>query len=183
MQKRTVLQENALVLFNEKNDNDNEYDKRFFEQYKLYVELTDRISQRRSIANSFFITANAALLTIVSWFKDNFGCYILLVSAIGVVLALFWYFSIRSYGQLNSGRFKLIHEIECKLPLNIFSYEWELLGHGKSFKTYWPLSHVERIVPLIFIVLYIALCLPYYLRNFPCEVLVDFQAITSRVLL
>ena len=134
-----------------------EYQHQLFEQYKMYVELTDRISQRRSIANSFYITANATLLTIASWFKDDFGCYIYLVSAIGIVLALFWYFGIRSYGQLNSGRFKLIHEIERQLPLNLFAYEWELLGKGKSHKTYWPLSHVERIVPFLFIALYFVL--------------------------
>jgi len=50
-------------LFNQKEDNDTaEYKKQLFEQYKLYVDLADRISQRRSTANSFFITANAALL-------------------------------------------------------------------------------------------------------------------------
>jgi hypothetical protein len=145
-------------LFNKKNNND-DYERRLFEQYKLYVELTDRISQRRSIANNFFITANAALLTIASWFKDDFGYNIYLVSAIGTILALFWFFVIRSYSQLNSGKFKLIHEIERQLPLNLFSYEWEILGSGKSYKVYWPLSHVERVVPILFFFLYVALSL------------------------
>ncbi|MCL1862747.1 MAG: hypothetical protein FWF78_04175 [Defluviitaleaceae bacterium] len=119
--------------------------------------MADRISQRRSLANSFFITANVALLTVASWFQEDFGNYMYLVSAIGVILALFWFFGIRSYGQLNSGKFKLIHEIEKQLPLNLFSYEWNLLGNGKSYKLYWPLSHVERVVPWLFIILYIAL--------------------------
>jgi len=156
-------------LFNEKNDTDNEYEKRLFEQYKLYLELTDRVSQRRSSSNSFFITANAALLTIASWFKDYFGNYIFLVSAIGIILALFWYFSIRSYGQLNSGRFKLIHEIESRLPLNLFAYEWQMLGRGKSYRTYWPLSHVERVVPILFIALYITLSLLVFTNSTLCK--------------
>ena len=122
MKKKFSDENHSTYLFNVKTkDDDNEYNKKLFEQYKLYVELTDRISQRRSIANSFFITANAALLTVASWFKDDFGCYMYLVSAVGIILALFWYFCIKSYGQLNSGRFKLIHEIEKKLPLNLFS--------------------------------------------------------------
>ena len=148
-----------MTLFNNKNEIDVEYEKILFEQYKMYVELADRTSQRRSVANSFFITANAALLTIASWFKDDFGYYIYLVSAIGIMLALFWFFNIRSYGQLNTGRFKLIHEIEKQLPLNLFAYEWELLGKGKSVKKYLPLSHVEKIVPFVFIALYITLAL------------------------
>jgi len=159
MAKQKSETNSVTQLFNIKKDDCSEYEKRLFEQYKLYVELTDRISQRRSIGNSFFITANAALITIASWFKEDFGYYIYLVSAIGIILSLFWYFGIKSYSQLNSGRFKLIHEIESKLPINLFAYEWELLGKGKSRKIYWPLSHVERIVPILFIVLYVALCL------------------------
>ena len=156
--KKTVA-ELSRDLFNENSDNDVEYEKRLFEQYKMYVELTDRISQRRSNANSFFITANAALLTIASWFKDYFGNLVFLVSAIGVVLSLFWFFCIRSYGQLNSGRFKIIHCIESKLPLNLYSFEWQLLMRGRSKRTYWPLARVERLVPLAFIVLYVLLSL------------------------
>ena len=157
--KRNVMIIKDIRLFNKKQKNDTEYDSKMFEQYKLYVELADRISQRRSIANSFFITANAALLTIASWFQDGFGNHIYLVSAIGIILSLFWFFSINSYRQLNTGRFDLIHEIERKLPLNLFSYEWKVLGEGKSKKKYWPLSHVERLVPWLFVILYIALTL------------------------
>jgi len=146
-------------LFNEKQSHDTEYDKRLFEQYRLYVELADRVSQRRSLANSFFITANVALLTVASWFQEDFGTYMYFISSIGIILSLFWFFGIRSYGQLNSGKFKLIHEIERQLPLNLFSYEWELLGKGKSLRKYFPLSHVERVVPWLFIILYIALSL------------------------
>lgn len=147
----------GVSLFTEKAENHTEYDRQMFEQYKLYVELADRISQRRTNANSFFITANAALLTVASWFKDDFGRYMYLISAVGILIALFWFFCIRSYGQLNTAKFKVIHKIEEQLPLALFEYEWEALGRGKSFTTYWPLSHIERIVPFVFIGMYIAL--------------------------
>ena len=77
-------------------------------------------------------------------------------------MAVFWFFSIRSYKQLNTGKFKVIHEIESKLPMRLFAFEWEILDKGKSFKTYWPLSHVEMKVPFIFIALYVALSLFVY---------------------
>ena len=146
---------NSDSLFNEAPDGD--YEKTLFEQYKMYVELADRVSQRRMASNSFYLTANAALVTVASWFKDDFGAYIYMISIIGISIALFWFFSIRSYGQLNSGKFKVIHEIESRMPLNLFAYEWSMLVKGKSFKTYWPLSHVERVVPFVFVVLYIML--------------------------
>jgi hypothetical protein len=144
-------------LFNEKCCSDSEYDEKLFEQYKMYVELTDRISQRRATANSFFISANAALLTIASWFKEDFGNYIYLISVAGIAISLFWFFGIRSYKQLNAGKFKVIHEIEKHLPMNLFSHEWKSLGKGESRKEYWPLSHVELKIPFVFVVLYLAL--------------------------
>lgn len=130
--------------------------------YKLYLEMTDRISQRRTNANNFFITSNAALLTVASWFKDDFGYYMYLISVVGIVMSIFWYFSIRSYRQLNSGKFKVIHKIESELPVKLFTYEWKVLNRGKSFKTYWPLSHVEMKIPFIFILLYVLLSVFIY---------------------
>ena len=149
----------SVNLFSESQKDEDSYKNQLFDQYKLYIEMADRISQRRTTANTFFLTANAALLTVASGFKDDFGKYMYLVSVVGIIVSLFWFFCIRSYKQLNSGKFKVIHEIEKKLPLHLFDYEWEVLGRGKSFKKYWPLSHVECTVPFTFIALYVALSL------------------------
>ena len=35
------------------------------EQYKLYLEMADRISSRRQSANSFFLSLNTALVALV----------------------------------------------------------------------------------------------------------------------
>jgi hypothetical protein len=40
------------------------YREHLFEQYKMYVDSADRISQRRSSTNSFLLTVNAALVTL-----------------------------------------------------------------------------------------------------------------------
>lgn len=146
-------------LFNIRQDSDGEYEKRLFEQYKLYVELADRISQRRSLANTFFVTTNSALFAVASWLQKDVGHYLYLISAVGILVSFFWFFIIRSYKQLNSGKFKVIHEIEQQLPINMFDYEWEILGNGESFKKYWPLSHVEQKIPVVFGLLYLALVL------------------------
>ena len=42
-----------------------------FEQYKLYVEMADRVSARRSLANTFFLTLNTALFTPIGVFWKN----------------------------------------------------------------------------------------------------------------
>jgi hypothetical protein len=125
------------------------------EQYKIYVEMADRISQRRMKANSFFITINTSLLTVASVLKDSIGIWVLPAMIIGIIISLVWFYIINSYRQLNSGKFKVVHEFEKKLPALAYKYEWKILGEGKDMRKYWPISHVEKILPLVFAGIYI----------------------------
>ena len=63
----------------------------------------------------------------------------------------------RSYKDLNTGKFKIIHEIENKLPLALFDAEWTALGRGKNSKLYLPFTHIEIWIPRIFVILYVVL--------------------------
>jgi len=58
---------------------------------------------------------------------------------------------------LNTGKFKVIHEIERQLPASIYDYEWKILGEGKSRKLYFPFSHIEMVIPWIFGIVYVIL--------------------------
>ena len=43
-----------------------EYDREtILEQYKIYVEMADRISARRSLTNTFFLTLNTAIFAAI----------------------------------------------------------------------------------------------------------------------
>jgi hypothetical protein len=76
------------------------------EQYKLYVEMADRVSARRSLANTFFLTLNTAVFTAIGLFwKDppRASAWIgLLPTMVLVTQCLVWYWIIRSYRQLNA---------------------------------------------------------------------------------
>ena len=39
------------------------FQEHLLEQYKMYVEMADRISQRRNLANVFFLTLNTSIVT------------------------------------------------------------------------------------------------------------------------
>ena len=41
------------------------------EQYKLYVEMADRISSRRQISNSFFLSINTAIVALMGYVKST----------------------------------------------------------------------------------------------------------------
>jgi len=64
---------------------------------------------------------------------------------------------IRSYKQLNAGKFEVIHEIEKRLPLALYKYEWEILGEGKDKNKYYPFSHIELWIPWVFGIIYAVL--------------------------
>ncbi len=125
------------------------------EIYKTYLELTDRISARRQGANSFFLTINTALVGLVSYASFNTppGAGIdsyLLIGATGIFLCLLWYRMIKSYRQLNSARFAVVHEIEKHLPLRPYDAEWTAVGHGKDPTLYRPFTQIEIAIPWLF---------------------------------
>jgi len=146
-----------------------EYDKHLFEQYKLYVEMADRVSARRALANTFFLTAHTALITAFTvLLKEG----ILVRSAIGfapfiavVLLCYVWWRLVASYRQLNSGKFKVVHALENLLPAAPYAAEWAALGEGKDEKLYRPLTHIENWVPVGFALLYGLLAAALWLQR------------------
>lgn len=46
-----------------------DYKHHILEQYKLYVEMSDRVSQRRASLNVFFISVNTFLITVVTFYN------------------------------------------------------------------------------------------------------------------
>ena len=135
------------------------------EIYKLHAELADRVSQRREGANRLY----ASLLTGLALFVAVFlrfgppraselpiplGDVLFWVGILGAVLAVSWYIVIRSYRQLNTGKFNALQDLEQRLAYPFFTKEWELLGEGKRPARYWRLSVVETALPWIFLLLF-----------------------------
>jgi len=61
---------------------------------------------------------------------------------------------IRSYRQLNTGKFAALDELEQKLDYPFLTREWELLGRGRNRNRYWKLTVVETFLPTIFFLLF-----------------------------
>jgi hypothetical protein len=129
------------------------------EIYKLYVSSAEGVSTRRQTANSFFLTLNTAILAFLGYVKPSFGQSIgrltILATIAGIVLCYIWYRLILSYKGLNSGKFKVIHMIEARLPIAPFNAEWKAIGSGKDPKKYKPFTHVEVLIPWVFMAIYI----------------------------
>jgi len=133
------------------------YKLHLLEQYKLYVEMADRISSRRQSANSFFLSINTAIIALMGYVnlgnKDVFDFY-WLVSLAGMVLCYMWYRLVRSYKDLNTAKFKVVHEMETRLPFAPYDLEWEKVGKGENSKLYLPFTHIEIFIPWVFLIIH-----------------------------
>jgi hypothetical protein len=136
------------------------YRQHLFDQYKLAVEMADRVSARRMQANSFFLAVNTGLLTVfANLVKDKTLAGFTGALPIVALLALcfVWWRIVQSYRQLNSGKFEVILAIEQLLPLAPYVAEFDSLGLGKQPKLYLPLTQLENLVPGLFGLLYLLL--------------------------
>jgi hypothetical protein len=154
------------------------------ELYKLAVEMADRTSARRAGANSFFVTLNAALAGLIGILGsareapphastptfDAFGLSIAAVA--GTVLALTWWALLRYYRRLNRAKFKVINEMETKLPDRPYTREWEILHPDEAAEPpdrrpglhawyrrerHREASIVEQVVPFVFAAIYLVM--------------------------
>jgi hypothetical protein len=137
------------------------YQAAILEQYKIYVEMADRISARRVTANTFFLTLNTSVFTVLGVFwaaKPQFASWVLVFPLMALVgECAGWYYLVRSYRQLNTAKYAVIGLMEERLPASPYwRAEWKALGEGRDRSKYWPLTHLEQWVPVLFGTIYIA---------------------------
>ena len=135
------------------------------EIYKLHAELADRVSQRREGANRLYVSLLIGLVlfaaALLRFGTDGISPDTVLFWAgvLGAVLAISWYVVIRSYRQLNTGKFNALQDLERHLAYPFFTKEWELLGEGKKRNRYWRLTVVETALPWALFLLYAGLAI------------------------
>lgn len=119
------------------------------EQYKLMAEMADRISARRGLANTFFLSVESALVATVTLADKRTWP----IAVAGIVVALAWFRLLRSYRALNTAKFEVIHAMEVRLPAQPFKDEWDILDKPGEpmWKRYTTLSTIEQVVPLVFV--------------------------------
>lgn len=136
------------------------YQNAILEQYKLYVEMADRVSSRRGLTNTFFLTLNTAVFTIIGVFwrdRPDLSSWVLglpLIIALGQCTA--WWWLVHSYRLLNTAKFKVFGALEERLPASAYwRAEWSALGEGKDWRRYLPLIYLEQWVPVLFGLVYL----------------------------
>ena len=167
----------SILYSRVKHYNDGEdvnYENHYLEQYRMYLHIFNSTSDRRNKSNEFYLGLNTAIIGVLGYletknFSDNSSVIFLFAPFVGIAICYCWYQIIISYKQLNKAKFRVIHDIEDRLPLSLFKTEWELLGRGINTLKYRKISSIEKNIPIIFIVLYaviFGMTLPWDLVTF-----------------
>ena len=119
------------------------------EIYKLSVEMADRVSARRAVASSFFLTVETGLVAALAFVEGQRWS----IALGGIVASITWWLLLRSYRQLNKAKFEVIQTIEKQLPAAPYTDEWNILDgkDGPLKERYAALGLIEQIVPVIFL--------------------------------
>lgn len=144
------------------------YIRQYLEQYRIYLRVMGTTVERRQRSNEFFLGINTAIMAVLGYIEAkgetaHSGLIFSLVPFIGIVICRSWWQAMQSYRQLMKAKFRVVHHLEKKMPVALFEAEWEVLGKAKNKKLYYPLSLVEKDIPIIFILLYLII----FLANSP----------------
>ena len=138
---------------------------KLLEQYKLWVQIADRVLQRKQYANMFFFAVNSAIIplaiafVVCAWHVGvvpNLLAYVLLgTSAVGIINCLTWCYLLQYYHKLSSAKYEVVQRMEEKLGYRPYLDEQAILGRDKGKFYFRPLAKVESFAPLVFSPFYV----------------------------
>ena len=125
------------------------------EQYKLYVESSQRVTDRRITTGNYLLTVNSFLLTVfgVASSQHLSGFWLAIVPVAGLLVSFTWYSLVVFYRNLGASKYKVVHQLESFLPVAPFRCEWR----SEKARRHTGVTHLERMVPLTFAAIYLVL--------------------------
>ena len=133
------------------------------EQYKIFQETAENLMTRRQNVNSFYISANTALITIggtIFAIGSEGGLWsklmvIIALSVPGIMLNISWGRMLQSYFINNQGKMKVLSLIENKLAACLYNAEWKAMKNKFSKKKYVSFTDNEKTLPWVFGVFFV----------------------------
>lgn len=129
-------------------------------QWQTCVEMANAVSSRRDTMNNLFVTLNLAIIAAISFLWD---IKTLALSGAGLMICVIWILFIKNFKELNSEKYKIINEMEMKLPIQAFKKEWTNLQANKK---YIEGTKLEIALPLLLCVIYVAVITALLITHF-----------------
>ncbi|MCQ2472466.1 MAG: hypothetical protein MJ147_10580 [Clostridia bacterium] len=125
-------------------------DEKLFEQYKFFAKTSEDLLTRRQAANSFYLSANVAIITIagtmlsIESLNMKFrALFCLITCIIGLIINRSWHQILESYGINNSSKMVILQMIEKKLPASLFDAEWNVMDRPYKKEPYVSFTKSE----------------------------------------
>lgn len=150
-----------INVFNETGKEEPLTSQELFEQYRLFTETSEALVNRRQNVNSFYITANTAIITIAATAFSLGGDLLsklvitLVLSVPGILLNHSWKKLLESYGIINSSKMKIISLLEKRLAASLYDAEWQVMSNKYNKDPYVSFTDGEKMLPQIFIGLFL----------------------------
>lgn len=118
------------------------------EQYKIFIESAEKMSEKRINQNNIYLTFSLALLSFVSVSKlDKIFFYIICI--LGILISMVWFVTIDNYSKRNKVKYQIINEYENNNKLKWFNEE------NKRISILTNLTLLEKTLPITFIIIYL----------------------------
>lgn len=152
------LSEELWNVNDTENFNNEVYHQLLIEQYKVYVEMADRVSARRSLAHTFFMTFHVMILGILGISLTHEQAIsrvgFLLFPLLGLLVMCYgWWSLVQYFRRTMRAKVMVIAELEKRLPSSP-SWQAERKAMGRE-NAYGALKRMEVILPFIFALLYV----------------------------
>lgn len=133
---------------------ESEYYNLLLEEYKVMIDTSEKLMERRQNTSNLYTTLCAAMATVfgASFAFNNWLLVSFIALVTGIVficLSVNWRACLKAYEMNNNGKFAVINALEKILPANLFDCEYRY-NTKNGIKSY---SGREKFLPIIFTVL------------------------------
>ena len=128
-----------------------EEQKILIEQWKKMIDIADSNSERRIKTNNLYLTLNTLIIAGTNILSE---IPIEILSTVGMLISILWFFSILNYRTTNKYRYEIIRNLEEKMQNRPISDEYNSLP---KVPIYLGNTIIEFIIPVVFSIAYFTL--------------------------
>jgi hypothetical protein len=138
-----------------------------FEEYKLLIDRTEKLSERRQTASQIYLTVNTVIFGAFAFFLKDSGLHnqpllwgIIPLTVVGIIICVIWLNIMIRLEKVLGWQYKYLREMETRMPDSeqLFTKESAALYTQDKKPKKFSFSLLEAWLPSILIAVY-TLCL------------------------
>ena len=171
---------------------DDERQNQLLEIYKIQIQSSDHISNRRATLARYYIVVMSALIFGTFKVLENFNKIegdllkeigpekiVMGISIAGILLSWAWIVQTERYLRLSSDKFNALKHLEKKLYYQFYEKQLSYLEENGDSKSYWELAIYHLSMPCVFFAFFTVLLIivTFGLDNITFRLLILFPLV------